>query len=329
MSTAVSGSTGLALSGSGNQVAFADSSVQNTAATGFGFKNRLINGAMAIDQRNGGASVSVGQTITYTVDRWAVYTSSGTGAVQRVSGSGAYQYALRLTGVATNTQSQVIQRIESLNCYDLANSSATLSVTLSSSTLTAVGWAVSYPTSGVADDWSSGATTISSGTFNITSTPAQYTATISSLGANAIKGLQVWFFTGSFTSGTLDITGVQFEKSPTATSFDYRPYGTEFLLCQRYYQFADIWANYIFIYGATIPANYGVKSTIFFTPMRTGVSVVAYNEAGTANRFSINRGGAYTAGYITNNEGFTMTNGTGGGISGNEVTFSWRASAEL
>jgi hypothetical protein len=30
------------------------------------------------------------------------------------------------------------------------------------------------------------------------------------------------------------ITGVQLEKGSTATSFDYRPYGTELQLCQRY-----------------------------------------------------------------------------------------------
>jgi len=39
------------------------------------------------------------------------------------------------------------------------------------------------------------------------------------------------------TSGaTFYITGVQLEKGSTATSFDYRPYGTELALCQRYYE---------------------------------------------------------------------------------------------
>jgi hypothetical protein len=39
------------------------------------------------------------------------------------------------------------------------------------------------------------------------------------------------------TSGaTFYITGVQVEKGSTATAFDYRPYGTELQLCQRYYQ---------------------------------------------------------------------------------------------
>ena len=35
---------------------------------------------------------------------------------------------------------------------------------------------------------------------------------------------------------TFYITGVQLEKGSTATSFDYRPYGTELMLCQRYFE---------------------------------------------------------------------------------------------
>lgn len=128
---------------------------------------------------------------------------------------------------------------------------------------------------------------------------------------------------------TFYVTGVQLEAGSAASPFEYRDYGRELLLCQRYYQFTDIWSNYIYIYGATIPANYGIKSVQFYTPMRTDATVVAYNEAGTANRFSINRGGAYTAGYIAQSYGFTLTNATGGGVSGSEITFSWRASAEL
>jgi hypothetical protein len=38
----------------------------------------------------------------------------------------------------------------------------------------------------------------------------------------------------SNSGATFYITGVQLEKGYTATSFDYRPYGTELALCQRY-----------------------------------------------------------------------------------------------
>lgn len=40
--------------------------------------------------------------------------------------------------------------------------------------------------------------------------------------------------TVKFSSGTFSLP--QFEKGSTATSFDYRPYGTELALCQRYYE---------------------------------------------------------------------------------------------
>ena len=50
---------------------------------------------------------------------------------------------------------------------------------------------------------------------------------ISSTGATSVVG----------TSGaTFYITGVQFEVGTQATPFDWRPYGTELQLCQRYYE---------------------------------------------------------------------------------------------
>jgi hypothetical protein len=44
------------------------------------------------------------------------------------------------------------------------------------------------------------------------------------------------FTVGAQTSGTWAVDSIQLEKGSTATSFDYRPYGTELALCQRYYQ---------------------------------------------------------------------------------------------
>jgi hypothetical protein len=66
-------------------------------------------------------------------------------------------------------------------------------------------------------------------------------------GASASGKAGAWAATGYYnatgatsvvgTSGaTFYITGVQLEKGSTATSFDYRPFGTEEALCQRYFQ---------------------------------------------------------------------------------------------
>lgn len=53
-----------------------------------------------------------------------------------------------------------------------------------------------------------------------------------------------------FNTGTLSLP--QLEKGSTATAFDYRPYGTELMLCQRYYQ--------------SIPAQGVAYSTVAISP---------------------------------------------------------------
>ena len=73
-----------------NGLTFNDASTQNTAATGFGFKNRIINGAMVIDQRNAGASVTATITAaqTYVQDRWAYQASQASKfTIQQNAGS--------------------------------------------------------------------------------------------------------------------------------------------------------------------------------------------------------------------------------------------------
>ena len=52
----------------GGSITFADGSVQSGGWTGM--RNRIINGAMMIDQRNAGASVTNIAGSVYTVDRW-------------------------------------------------------------------------------------------------------------------------------------------------------------------------------------------------------------------------------------------------------------------
>ena len=53
------------------------------------------------------------------------------------------------------------------------------------------------------------------------------TVYISSTGATSVVGTN---------GATFYITGVQLEVGSSATSFEYRPYGTELQLCQRYYE---------------------------------------------------------------------------------------------
>ena len=69
-----------------------------------------------------------------------------------------------------------------------------------------------------------------------------------------------------FNTGTLG--NVQLEKGSTATSFDYRPYGTELALCQRYYQ--RYTATGIGVACTTVSAGGGF---VFPVPMRVSPTI--------------------------------------------------------
>jgi hypothetical protein len=228
MPIAISGTTGITLAG------------QFDSASTFGFRNRLINGSMQIAQRATSATITAGSTIAAgysTVDRFYVYCTGANVTAAQVAGSGAIKNNLQITGGASVTAIGVGQRIEQLNSYDMAGSNATLSVNLSNSLLTTVTWTANYATT--ADTFGTLAsptvTQIATGTFTVTSTLTNYSAQIS-IPAAATTGIEIVFTVGAQTSGTWVIGNVQLEESSIATSFDYRPYGTELALCQRYFQ---------------------------------------------------------------------------------------------
>jgi len=205
-----------------------------------GFKNRIINGAMTTDQRNAGASqtFTAGGALAYAVDRWYGYCTGANVTGQQVAGTGAIQNRYKFTGAASVTAVGFGQRIEQKNSYDLAGSTCTLSADLAiSATLTTVTWTAYYATT-TADTFGSLAsptvTQIATGTFTVSATVTNFSANISVPSA-ATTGVQILFTVGALTAGlTWTIGNVQLEKGSTATSFDYRPYGTELQLCQRY-----------------------------------------------------------------------------------------------
>ena len=255
-----------------NGLTFPDGSAQPTSGY-TGFRNRIINGAMVIDQRNSGASLTPTVDNTYTVDRWAARLSQASKySVQQNAGSvtlpvGYSNYlgvtSLSAYSVATGDYFLLQQRIEGYNISDLAwGTAAAKSVTLSflvySSLTGSFGGSIqnstatrSYPfsyTVSAANTWTAIAVTITGDTagtwltnngiglnlsFNL-GTGATYSGT-----AGAWAATNYVSTTGSVsvvgTSGsTFYITGVQLEKAGTATPFEYRPYGTELALCQRY-----------------------------------------------------------------------------------------------
>ena len=279
-----------------------------------GFKNRIINGGMVIDQRNAGASKTlVAGSSTYVLDRFYVATNGGAGVVQQVAGSG-FTKAMRITGAAGITDGYFGQKIESYNISDCASTTVTYTVRASSSVLTSLTWYARFPT---AQDNYAGVTAIASGTITINSTPTNYSFQIA-LPSGVTNGFELYFTFGAFTSGTLDITGVQLEKGSVATSFDYRPYSTELSLCQRYYYNsgstrASQWQGYgVNSQAIYVSVNYPVKP-------RTTPTIALTNSATTGGSLSV---------VVTGTDAFVW--GGAGGTTGTNYMFTdYTMSAEL
>jgi hypothetical protein len=297
-----------------------------------GFKNRIINGAMVIDQRNAGASVS-GTTGVYTLDRWKVQNNSGAARfnVQQNAGSvtppAGFKNYLGITStsaysVAAGDIIAIQQFIEGYNIADLAwgtASAATITFSFSvRSSLTgtfggslvegAAGGAL-YPftyTISAANTWEQKTVTVAGptiGTWNSTSGAGIQLLFSMGTGSTFTGAAGAWT-TSSFyaptgatsvvgTSGaTFYITGVQLEKGSTATAFDYRPYGTELALCQRYYYRTKPGESAPFQGAGVSFTTSSVRYILpFLVTMRTNPT--ALEQSGTAGDYAVIQNGAW------------------------------------
>ena len=87
-----------------------------------------------------------------------------------------------------------------------------------------------------------------------------------------------------FNTGTCG--NVQLEVGSTATSFDYRPYGTELALCQRYYyKFKSTGSGIDYALGYALSSTGFRDITAFPVTMRTVPS--SLEQTGTASDYSI------------------------------------------
>jgi hypothetical protein len=240
-----------------------------------GNRNKIINGAMMIDQRNAGAS-SVPSTNTYLLDRWRIYQSvqskltigQNLGSITPPAGFSNY------LGVSVSTPYTITatdyyflnQNIEAFNTADLSwGASSAKSVTLSfwvySSLIGTFGGSLEnaastrvYPFSysiPVANTWTQIAISIAGdttgtwlGATNGTGiqlalslgTGSTYSGTAGSWSSNDYRSVTSAVSILGTNGATFYITGVQLEKGATATPFENRLYGAELALCQRYYE---------------------------------------------------------------------------------------------
>ena len=359
-----------------NGLTFNDGSSQATAATGFGFKNRIINGAMVIDQRNAGASVTP-TNAGYTLDRWQARLSQASKfTVQQNAGSvtpptGFTSY-LGVTSSSAYTVGStdffaIQQNIEAFNVSDLswgnANAKAvTLSFWVRSSLTGTFGGSVfeaqngfpSFPfsyTVSSANTWQQINVTISSptsGTWQAGNNLASICVQFSLGCGSTLQGTaNNWNYSTLYrtvpsetqvvgTNGaTFYITGVQLEKGSTATSFDYRPYGTELALCQRYFEKSyDLSATpgTVTTNGQSYwvaPASLGRLSISFQTKKRTVPTIILYSPAtgasGNVRDVTVGADVATSAG----NTGEQATLSIYSSTASREYSQHWTASAEL
>ena len=315
MTMTISGSSGLI---------FPDGSGQET---GIG-RNRIINGAMVIDQRNAGASITPSSSgTTYTIDRWKVEVSIGSKiSIQQNAGSitpptGFKNYlgvtSLAATSVGSTDYYILSQNIEGFNVADLDFGTANAkTITLSfwvRSSLTGTFGGVLYndagnPTYPFTYTISS-ANTWEQKTITITGSTTGTWLTTNGIGLSVVFGLGA----GSSVSGTSGswqaalyrnatgatsvvgtngatfyITGVQLEVGTSATPFERRLYGQELALCQRYYFTQGLISGLHYGVSAIQASNLQVTVTQFPQQMRATPTFTS----SSASTFTCNVGGA-------------------------------------
>lgn len=218
-----------------------------------GDRNRLVNGAMRINQRLSASNADD----TYAHDRWYILTQTGAVAVTTHTLIDAgWPYSMRITQSQASAQRfGLAQIIESVNCYDLRGQSVSLSARVAISVPTTLRFAIlewtgsaDAVTSDVVLDWTSGTYTAGNfflaSNFTVTATGSlaisANTATTVSLSATlagSLNNIIVVFWTNSAQAQNvvLDIGKIQFENSTVPTAFEARQKAAELALCQRYY----------------------------------------------------------------------------------------------
>jgi hypothetical protein len=278
------------------------------AASTYSYKNRVINGDFRISQYNSSNSITPVDS-TYFIDRF-IWNQSITGKITFQQNAGSVTPPSGFVNYAgfTSTSSYSLlstdywllrHRIEGYNMADFAWGTA------NAKTVTLSFWVYSSlpgTFGGIIQNQQVNYNYTYSYTINSANTWQYVTITIpgptSGTWYNDVRtGIDLWFSLGCGSSSTgapgtwgsprifaptgqvnvagtsgavWNITGIQFEVGTQATAFDYRDYGRELQLCQRYYQrISGNTTNPNFLNGTLWTTTSVYAPMMFPTTMRT------------------------------------------------------------
>jgi hypothetical protein len=281
-------------------------------------KNRIINGAMAINQR--GSSIT---SNGYALDRWKITAITGSKMTVQQSSDAPTGFSNSMlitssaaTTIASGDYYDIGQLIEGFNTSDLGFGTA------NAKTVTVSFWAKSSLTGtfgGSLQNQASNRSYPFTYTISAANTWEYKTATIAGdttgtwIGATNGAGMALLFglgigstYTGTanaWTAGyifptsavnllatnaaTLQITGVQLEVGASATGYEYENYTSLLSKCYRYYyrNKASAANQMMSAAGQCYQSTGVVVNIVFPVPMRTAPS--ALEQTGTAGDYSV------------------------------------------
>jgi len=211
-----------------------------------GFRNRIINGDMRISQRYGLSVIALPiNAWTYSVDRILVAVNGVPAQFFQNTGNygveGGYSAnSIMIVGAPGVTNPQISQKIEAVNCRDMAGKSVVFSTWVYQDSGTSLTPSAMISRASSLDNFNTNVVDTTLICVPTTIPSAVWTKVIATgtLSSAAITGL--WpnlMCTGSIGSGKVcQFSNMQFELGTVATPFEQRPYGLELSLCQRYYE---------------------------------------------------------------------------------------------
>jgi hypothetical protein len=273
-----------------------------------------------------------------TVDRWSFYADSSRSISKSTDVPTGFTYSASVSGTGSTG---LTQKIESVNTIGLVGQNITISFWLKQSTgagSNAIGLNLYYATA--ADNWNASTQISTTQNFTTTTGWAQYSATFTNMPSGTANGLQITIVTNSGSAVAFLMTGVQLEVGSAASPFEFRSYGMELMLCQRYYTKMNLntytgfvgWCDSTTEFIAMVPFPVTFRTEPTFTSTGYG-SVLVVRKGGspatvnTTNLYQTSAGTQACRIYATASG---LTTGDGGAIAVQDGQVGYMAwSAEL